>query len=288
LKKIFVFFGSVVMILGITSCENKSEETITKIKEYFTDNVTYTLDDIRVVDDGEEGFAVVYSISEPYSYDDFAPFVRQLVDTQVNFEKEEGINISYVNPTLRTGDNSWIGWSNNSFIFYDQDSYTVEKVAYDKIDNAVNDYKIHIGISGPDANESSQDSQLTQLQISLYNHLQSADSTTALTSYVQVSNYGWITVYIEMESYDAYAFAAIVSESTRYLKKHAESYGLQDYTLSVSSPADVKYKASWVSDDLENGYLVDTQKNYNTKTSLSELKEMYGYEGLIEAECRTV
>ena len=48
------------MILGITSCENKSEETITKIKEYFTDNVTYTLDDIRVVDDGEEGFAVVY------------------------------------------------------------------------------------------------------------------------------------------------------------------------------------------------------------------------------------
>ena len=59
MKKIFVFFGSVVMILGITSCENKSEETITKIKEYFTDNVTYTLDDIRVVDDGEEGFAVV-------------------------------------------------------------------------------------------------------------------------------------------------------------------------------------------------------------------------------------
>ena len=112
--------------------------------------------------------------------------------------------------------------------------------------------------------------------------MQSDDSTTALTSYVQVSNYGWITVYIEMESYDAYAFAAIVSESTRYLKKHAESYGLQDYTLSVSSPADVKYKASWVSDDLENGYLVDTQKNYNTKTSLSELKEMYGYEGLIK------
>lgn len=36
-----------------------------------------------------------------------------------------------------------------------------------------------------------------------------------------------------------------------------------------------------MSDDLENGYLVDTQKNYNTKTSLSELKEMYGYEGLI-------
>lgn len=79
------------MILGITSCENKSEETITKIKEYFTDNVTYTLDDIRVVDDGEEGFAVVYSISEPYSYDDFAPFVRQLVDTQVNFEKKKGL-----------------------------------------------------------------------------------------------------------------------------------------------------------------------------------------------------
>ena len=175
-----------------------------------------------------------------------------------------------------------IGWSNKSFIFYDQDSYAVEKVPYDKIDKAVNDYKIHIGISKTDTNEAELDSQLSQLQVSLYDYLKSADATTALTNFVQVSDYGWITVYIEMESYDSYAFAAIISEATDYLKAHAESYGIEDYSLSVSSPTDAKYKARWTSDDLDNGYLTDTSYNYNTKTTLAELKELYGYEGLIK------
>jgi|GEM_PF-2862267 hypothetical protein len=282
MKKVVLWFCILAMTLVLAGCESDSEKAISKIKKYFTDNVNYTLEDIRVIDEGKDGFAVIYSIAEPYTYDDFSPFVKQLVDTQVNFEKEEDINISYVNPTLRTGNNSWIGWSNKSFIFYDQDSYAVEKVPYDKIDKAVNDYKIHIGISKPDTNESAQDSQLIQLQSSLYDYLKSADATTALTNFVQISDYGWITVYIEMESYDSYAFAAIISEATDYLKAHAESYGIEDYSLSVSSPTDAKYKARWISDDLKNGYLTDTSYNYNTKTSLAELKELYGYEGLIK------
>lgn len=121
----------------------KDSETLiqTEIKNFFKNNLKYALKDIRIVEESDGSFTVVTTLSTEYKIDDFALYAEQVTKVSELASTEFNLTFSRINPTLYTDTNSWIGWSNDSLNFYDQDKYIIKNVSLDMLKNEVEKYK---------------------------------------------------------------------------------------------------------------------------------------------------
>lgn len=290
MKKILASFSVIITILTFAGCSNISNVNVNSgtqmsvnISNYFKENLEYTLKDLRVVEEEDGSFTVVSTLGTEYSIDDFVSYAERMVQISESAAKELDVTFFRINPTLYTGENTWIGWGNKSFTFYDHDKYLVENVSLQKLKDEVENYKNKMGYATSDDNifesPSSRREKNEKFEKALYYFLQGRSVLTQLCSEVHVYTDSGTTIYINLVSYESYSFAAIVTESVAFIKENALEYTIRNPQLVVTTPS-AKYMAVWKSEDLNLGYLVDTHKDFSAKVSLEELQELYGYEGL--------
>lgn len=139
-KRTYIIFLTIALILlsflnGCSTGTNENEQSkVEELKTYLTDHLNYQLKDLRVVLDTEvEKYVVVATLGTDYGLEDFVPFAEDLVDTCKTIEEQYGISIAYINPVLYTSENTWIGWSNDSGSFYNQDKFLAENVSIEEL-----------------------------------------------------------------------------------------------------------------------------------------------------------
>ena len=291
MKKVIAFCTVALSILFFSGCsladvpdKTSSESQISSdIRGYFIDNLDYTPKDLRIVEEDNGTFFVGATLGTEYSIDDFVSYAEQMIQISESAETKFKINFSSINPSLYTGDNAWIGWSNDSLNFYDQDKYLVKNVSLNMLKNEVEKYKTKNGYSN-----SEQESSLTsptlsynEMKFEIEQYLSKHNDTSKMYKNVEVKyNIEKVRFNIEVQSYETYTFASIVNAATTAVEKIVNENNIEDYCLWVYSPTDAKYKVSWISFNLKSGILDDKgyTDDYNETIRLEKMLKRYGYE----------
>ena len=83
------------------------------------------------------------------------------------------------------------------------------------------------------------------------------------------------TVFVILEEYKVHQFAESVVRTTDFVKNNSEKYGLSDTEIIVSSGTTQNNIASWSSDELDKGILIDPYTNFTGTFPLSAFKGTY-------------
>ncbi len=134
--KTLILLTACVVSLTITSCgsantdtntqESTSEQTDTKrdaLYNYITDNLDYTITDLRVVAE-DEGYHVVLNV--PGTPDMLQKLCEDSLNCINKYAKEHDISVSKINPIIKTNSNVDFGWSTEGTL-YSTDTYPIAK-----------------------------------------------------------------------------------------------------------------------------------------------------------------
>ncbi len=291
MKRLFAFCAALFLLTASGCAKNDipvsgviSEPQIqSDLKNYLKSNLDYTPEDIRVVKEDDGSYIVVTSLGSEYSIDDFVPFAEQMVKLSEAAAANFNVTISCVNPTLYTGDNAWIGWSNDSLRFYDQDKYLVENVYFDMLKDEVEKYKIKHGYadSGQELVSASQTMSYSEMKSEIEQYLNNHNDITKMYDSITVGmSNGKVEFNITLPSYETYTFAAVTSAATEIVRTIVEDNDIEEYRLWVHSPSGTSYTISWISFNLDTGLLSDKgyDGDYDEMVKLDFMLERYGYE----------
>lgn len=122
--------------------ESKKQEdnVTTDIKNYMNSNVGYDCD-LKVVKEDNESYAITACLPMSYALEELVPFAQKLMELSKTVEEKYNISIKYINPAIYMSEDTWIGWSNNTGNFYDQDEFISKNVSLEELENEVKKYK---------------------------------------------------------------------------------------------------------------------------------------------------
>lgn len=292
MKRLFAAFVALACILTFVGCtknDSPSSSIISEpqiqsdIKRYFSENLEYTLKDLRVVKEDDKSFTVVSTLGSEYNIDDFIPYVEQMIHISEEAAEKFNVTFSCINPTMYIEDSAWIGWSNDSLNFYDQDHYLVEDVTLDMLKNEVEKYKIQNGYGNlaQEPSESFPTMSYNEMKYEIEHYLDNHNDLSKIYGNVTVrKNNGKLEFEITLQAYETYTFAAVTCAATDIVRTLVEDNGIEEYRLWVHSPSDANYTIHWISFNLEIGVIDDKGPNgrYNENIMLDAMLKHYGYE----------
>lgn len=118
---------------GDTGKQEPPEGAGDSIKAYIYDNMGYELRDLRVVEEDSGGYYISAAIGQGYDISEFPAFAEELVRVVSGAEKDFSFSADDVNPAIYTGEDEWIGWSNESGNLYNQDGYIAEDISLEEL-----------------------------------------------------------------------------------------------------------------------------------------------------------
>lgn len=272
--------------VDVSSTAISEPQIITDLKNYFKSNSDYTLNDIRVVEEEGGSYSVTIALGMEYSIDDFVPYVEQMIHISEDAATKFNVAFSRINPALYTGDNAWIGWSNDTLNFYNQDNYLVENVPLEMLKNETEKYKVENGY-GDSTQESSPSSlamSYNEMKFEIEQYLNKHNDTSKMYDSVTVGmNVDKLEFNITLQAYETYTFAAVTSAATDIVRTLVEDNEIEEYRLWVHSPSDAVHTISWISFNLDVGLIDDNGYNgrYNETIKLDSMLKHYGYEDYV-------
>lgn len=164
--KTLILLTACVVSLTITSCGSANTDTNTQestseqtdperdaLYNYITDNLDYTITDLRVVAE-DEGYHVVLYV--PGTPDMLQKLCEDSLTCINGYSDEHDISVSKINPIIKTNDNVAFGWSTNGTL-YSIDTYPIAKdVAVSDITTKLSEKIDFATYFTPDAEDVSQ------------------------------------------------------------------------------------------------------------------------------------